>query len=192
MTETYQLPYQEKHPVRGHFYAMTSHNVVLVNGEPARSVEELSPKWGPEPTPVKTAWKEIGGGIQVSGSHKGYPGVVLSREVEFRYRKGWTVRDRVKGGEGKPHTARWHFEYGVEVTEEGGGFVASKGDVRLEIRVTGEGKVRTRLYRDTKWLAKNPTRKGQPVPWVIDATFGAAGNDSLETVFEMLRKVEPR
>ena len=187
MTETYQLPYQEKHPTRGHFYAMTSHNVVLVNGEPARSIEELSPKWGPEPTPVKTVWKEVGGGIHVLGSHKGYLGVKLSREVEFRYRKGWTVQDRVQGGEGKPHVARWHFEYGVEVVEAGDGFVAKAGDVRLGICITGEGKVQTRLYRDTRWLGKNPTRAGQPVPWVLDATFGGSGDDGLETRFEILR-----
>ncbi len=187
MTETYQLPYQEKHPTRGHFYAMTSHNVVLVNGEPARSIEELSPKWGPEPTPVKTTWEEAGGGIRVSGLHKGYLGVKLSREVAFRYRKGWTIRDRVKGGEGRPHVARWHFEYGVEVVEEDGGLVAEKGDARLGIRITGEGKVRTRLYRDTKWLGKNPLRKGQPVPWVLDVTFGGTEEDTLETQFAILK-----
>ena len=208
MSETYQLPYQEKHPTRGHFYAMTSHNVVLVNGQPARSIEELSPKWGPEPIPVVTEWKEIGGGIQVTGSHKGYPGVKLSRKVAFRYRKGWTVRDRVEGGSGKPHVARWHFEYGVEVVQENGRFVAERGGVRLGVRVSCDGMMRTRLYRDTRWLAKNPLRngprvpwvldvalnttvddvfEGQPVPWVLDVTFGGTGDDSLETVFENLK-----
>ena len=207
MSETYQLPYQEKHPTRGHFYAMTSHNVVLVNGQPARSIEELSPRWGPEPIPVRRSWREIRGGIHVSGSHRGYPGVRVSREVEFRYRKGWKVQDRVKGGEGRPHVARWHFEYGVDVVQENAGFVAEKGGVRLGIRVSGAGKMRTRLYRDARWLEQNPLRKGsrvpwvldvalnttvddvfegQPVPWVLDASFGGTGDDALETVFDLL------
>jgi len=166
---------------------MTSHNLVLVEGQPARSIESLAPrsKWGAEPIPVETTWEEIAGGIRVAGVHTGYPGVRLSREVVFRYRKGWTVRDRVEGRVEKPHIARWHFEYGVDVTEEDGGFVATRGPVRLGIRVSSEGTAR--LYRDTEWLGENPLRPGEPAPWVLDVTFGGMGDDTLETHFEILQ-----
>ena len=166
---------------------MTSHNLVLVNGEPLRSIASLSENWRVPPTPVETEWEEVKGGIRVASAHRGYPGVTLSREVTFQHRKGWTVRDRVGGGEGKPHIARWHFEYGVDVEKTEDGFVATRGKVRLGIRIGGEGKVRSRLRRDTRWLGKNRLRPGEPAPWVIDATFGGAGDDVLETRFEILK-----
>ena len=171
----------------GHFYAMTSHNVVLPGGEPLRSIASLTPTWGVTPTPVETEWEEIAGGIRVVSAHEGYPGVRLSREVVFRHGKGWIVRDRVKGGAGKPHVARWHFEYGVEVAKDEDGFVATRGKARLRIAVSPEGKVRARCYRDNRWLRRNPIRPGEPAPWVLDVRFGGAGDDLLKTQFEILR-----
>ena len=172
--------------IRGHLYAMTSHNVVLVGGEPARTVASLVPSWGPEPTPVKTEWEAHDHGVRVKGLHRGYPEFRLSREIDFCHRKGWTVRDEVRGREGRPHIARWHFEYGVEVTEEGGRFVAVKGRARVGIRVAADGKHRARLYRDTRWLGKNPMRPDEPAPWVLDVEFGGTGKDWLETEFRIL------
>ncbi len=176
----------KKRAGRGHLYAMTSHNVVLVGGQPARSIKSLISSWGPEPTPVETSWKKIKGGIHVVSAHQGYPGVTLSREITFRHRRGWTVRDRVKGSAGKPHVARWHFEYGVEVIEEEERFVAVRGKARLGIHVASEGNFRTRLYRDRKWLGSNPLHPDHPAPWVIDVRFGGTGDDAFETRFEIL------
>jgi hypothetical protein len=190
MTELYSFLNQDRcfgtRP-RGHFYAMTSHNLVLVEGQPARSIESLAPRteWGAEPIPVQTTWEKIAGGIRVVGVHTGYPGVTLSREVVFRYRKGWILRDRVEGRVEKPHIARWHFEYGVVVTEEDGGFVATRGQARLGIRVSPEGTAR--LYRDMEWFGENPLRPDEPAPWVLDVTFGGTGDDILETHFEILK-----
>ncbi|MDP6779764.1 MAG: heparinase II/III family protein [Candidatus Latescibacteria bacterium] len=172
--------------VRGHFYAMTSHNVVLVNGEPARSVRSLVSSWGPKPTPVRTEWEAHDRGVRVRCAHRGYPDTRLSREIDFEHKKGWTVRDEVRGAEGKPHIARWHFEYGVEISEEDGCFVAERGRARLEIRFAAEGRCRARLYRDTRWLGKNPMRPGEPAPWVLDVRFGGTGRDWLETEFRIL------
>ena len=174
-------------PIRGHFYAMTSHNVVLVGGEPARSIQSLIRRWGPEPTPVRTRYTEDGDGMRVRSSHKAYPGVTLTREVAFRHKKGWAVRDRVQGKTTKPHIARWHFEYGVEVEKTSNGFKAKGDQVALRIEVSAEGKVRTRLYRDNRWLRKNPQRPGEPAPWVLDVTFGGAGDDVLETEFAIIK-----
>ena len=50
-----------------------------------------------------------------------------------------------------------------------------------------EGRARTRLYRDSRWLKKNPQRPGEPAPWVLDVTFGGAGDDALETEFAIER-----
>lgn len=190
MTELYSFLNQDKYfgtKRRGHFFAMTSHNLVLVEGEPLRSIESLAPrnKWGAEPVPVKVKWEEVPGGIDVKGTHTGYPGVRLSREVEFRYGKGWTVRDRVDGKVGKPHIARWCFEYGADVEATEDGFVAERDGVRLAIRFLSPGKMRPRLRRDTKWLGKNPQRPGAPAPWVIDVRFGGEGKDELVTAFEI-------
>ncbi len=178
----------KKRASRGHLYAMTSHNVVLVGGQPARSIESLISRWGPKPTPVQTHWQKIHNCIRVASAHQGYPGVTLSREVTFRFRRGWTVRDRVEGDAGRPHVARWHFEYGVEVIEEEGCFVAVRGNARLVIRLDSEEKVRTRLYRDNKWLRNNPLYPNEPAPWVFDVHFGGAGDDTLETHFDIIKR----
>jgi len=105
----------------------------------------------------------------------------------FRHGKGWAVRDRVEGGGGRPHVARWHFEYGVDVTREGDGFVAVRGRARLRVVARSEGKARARLYRDRRWLGRNPLRPGEPAPWVLDVAFGGSGDDLLETRFEIVR-----
>ena len=175
--------------MRGHYFAMTSHNLVLVDGEPVRTIESLAPRsrYGAEPIPVKVSWEETEGGVQVRGTHKGYPGVRLSRDVAFRYRKGWTVCDRVAGKVKKPHIARWCFEYGVEVEETDNGVVAERDGVRLAIRCSSPEKMRPRLRRDTRWLGNNPIRPGEPAPWVIDVRFGGTGKDELVTEFEILR-----
>lgn len=178
----------QKRLIRGHFYAMTSHNVVLVGGEPLRSPASLASSWGPAPTPVQTEWEEGDDGVRVASSHEGYPGVRLSREVVFRHGKGWVVRDRVEGSARKPHVARWHFEYGVEVVEQEGLLVATRGQARLRIGLSSQGKVRARLYRDRKWLGKNPLRPEEAAPWVLDVRFGGSGDDLLETRFDILSK----
>jgi hypothetical protein len=169
---------------RGHFYAMTSHNVVLVGGLPARSLEDLVPSWGPDPTPVEIDFSENASSVSVNGAHRAYPDVRVEREVAFRFRKGFTVRDRVEGAESEPHIARWHFEYGVEVQRDGTGFIAkfARGALRVS---TSEGG-RARLYRDNRWLRRNPARPGEAAPWVLDVKFGGEGKDELETRFEIV------
>ena len=171
--------------IRGHFYAMASHNVVLAHGESARSARSLIASWGPEPTPVKAAWETEDRGAWVRGAHRGYPDTTLTREINFVHKKGWTVRDEVRGAEGKPHVARWHFEYGVEVREEEGRYVAERGRARVEVRLVADGKCRPRLYRDTRWLGRNPMRPDEPAPWVLDVRFGGTGRDWLETEFTL-------
>jgi len=193
MTGMYNFVQQDRYrnhaaPLRGHFHAMTSHNLVLVGGRPLRSIEDLARDWRVEPTPVQTAWEEVKGGVRVVSAHRGYPGVKLSREVVFLYRKGWRVRDRMEGGGSGPHVCRWHFEYGVDVAKGDGGFVATRREARLGIRVSAEGRARTRLYRDTRWLRKNPLRPGELAPWVLDVTFGGTGDGWVETCFEVLKK----
>jgi hypothetical protein len=172
--------------IRGHYRAMTSHNVVLVEGEPVRSVSQLGEDWKVEPTPVMTDWHRTSGGVQVSSSHRGYRGRLATREVEFRYRKGWTVRDRVSGKTSRAHVTRWHFEYGVEVAETDEGFEARAEGVRVGIRVEGD-RVRSRLYRDNRWLGKNPLRPGEAAPWVLDLRFRGAGDSAVETMFTVLK-----
>jgi hypothetical protein len=196
MSELKQHVHQDRYygtRKRGHFFAMTSHNLVLVGGEPAESIESLAPRgrYGAYPIPVKATWEQIDGGIHAKGTHRGYEGVTLSREVTFQYRKGWTVVDRVKGHVGKANIARWHFEYGVDVEADEEGFVATCGKVRLGIRMSSDGGCRPRLRRDTRWLGKNPLRPGVPAPWVIDARFGGKGDDCLTTTFDIL-KANPR
>jgi hypothetical protein len=197
MTELYSYLNQDRYfgsKRRGHFFAMTSHNLVLVEGEPLRSIESLAPrgKWGAEPVPVKVRWKEVDGGMEVKGTHTGYPDVRLSREIAYRYGKAWTVTDRVEGKGQKAHLARWCFEYGVDVEETEEGFLAERDGVRLLVRCSSPGKARPRLYRDNKWLGKNPQRPGEPAPWVIDVRFGGSGKDELTTVFEIVRTRKPR
>ncbi len=194
MSELYGYLSQDRYfgtKKRGHFFAMTSHNVVLVEGEPLRSIEYLAPrnKWGAEPVPTRVAWEDVDGGVHAKGTHRGYEGITLSREVTFQYRKGWTVVDRVKGPVEKAHIARWHFEYGVDVEESDYGFVATCGKVRLGIRVASDGGCRARLRRDNRWLGKNPLRPGEPAPWIVDVRFGGEGNDALTTEFGILKPV---
>ena len=172
--------------IRGHYHAMTSHNVVLAGGEPIRSVSQLGENWKVEPTPVDTEWCEDDGGVRVASSHRGYPRLKVTREVRFRYRKGWTVRDRVTGKTTQAHVTRWHFEYGVEVTQTDGGFEACADGVRLGIRLEGE-RMRARLYRDNRWLEKNPLRPGESAPWVLDLRFGGTGDDAVETEFTIMK-----
>ena len=195
MTELYSFLNQDRYfgtKKRGQFFAMTSHNLVLVEGEPLRSIESLAPrnKWGAEPVPVKVKWETIDGGMHVLGSHRGYPGVRLSREINYRYGRSWTVTDRVAGMVKKGHIARWCFEYDVDVEETDAGFVAERDGVRLGVRFSSAGKARARLRRDTRWLGSNPQRPGVPAPWIIDVRFGGAGKDELTTVFEILKVQE--
>ena len=196
MTELYSYLNQDRYfgtKKRGQFFSMASHNLVLVEGEPLRSIESLAPrnKWGAEPVPVKVVWKPVDGGIEVRGTHRGYPGVRLSREIAYRYGKSWAVRDRATGEAGRPPISRWCFEYGVKVEETDDGFVAEREGVRLGIRCVSSGrtggKAKARLYRDKKWLGNNPQRPGEPAPWVIDVRFGGTGKDELVTEFEILR-----
>ena len=172
--------------IRGHYHAMTSHNVVLAGGEPIRPVSQLAENWKVEPTPVQTEWRNTDGRIQIVSSHRGYRGLTVTREVRFRHRKGWTVRDQVKGKTARSHVTRWHFEYGVEVEETDGGFEACAAGVRLGIRLEGEG-VRARLYRDNRWLRMNPLRPGEAAPWVLDLRFGRTGDDAVETEFTIVK-----
>jgi hypothetical protein len=192
MTELYSYLNQDRYfgtKKRGHFFAMTSHNLVLVGGEPVRSIESLAPrgKWGAEPIPVKVSWEKTDNGMHVLGTHRGYPGLKLSRDIVYRYGKSWTVCDRVAAKATKGHIARWCFEYGVEVEEEENGFIAKRDGVRLAIRCSSPGKAKARLRRDTRWLGNNPLRPGEPAPWVIDVRFGGEGKDELTTEFEILQ-----
>jgi hypothetical protein len=184
---------------RGHFFAMSSHNLVLVHGRPARSEESLAPRtsWGAVPIPVDLRRRRLPDGVRAVGSHTGYPGYHLARSVTFRHGKGWEIVDRVSVGEpeaGAPaqragtrtHLARWHFEYGVEVSAEDGEYVARRGGVGLRISVEGPGKVAPRLYRDENWLGRNPLRPGAPAPWMLDVRFGRGGDAELTTVMEIL------
>ncbi len=176
MTELYRVVNTQKvlgTSLHSHHYTMPSHNVVLVGGEPAHPNEAQWYKQRREPTAVKASWQKTSGGVCVSSTHKAYPGVKVLREVVFSHRKGWKVTDRVQGARGKPHILRWHFEYGVDVIKEaGGGFVAERDGIRLSIHLKAVGKMRKRLYRDTRWLGKNPLRPGEPAPWVLDVAFG--------------------
>ena len=198
---------------RGHFFAMTSHNLVLVHGRPARSEESLAPRtsWGAVPIPVEVRWRHLPDGVRAEGAHTGYPGYHLARRVTFRHGKGWEIVDRVCEAEAdasarshpggmqpqqhpapirtrgkRSHLARWHFEYGVEVTEEDGSYVARRDGVGLRISVSGPGKVTPRLHRDEKWLGRNPQRPGEPAPWVLVVRFGRGGDGELTTVMKIL------
>jgi len=186
MTEMYQILNQERYRGtvwRGHLYAMTSHNVVLVHGQPLHTPAELAGQWGPEPIPVECTWTRTHAGIRLESEHAGYPATTLSRQVDFQYRRGWTVVDTVAGNPGRPHRARWHFEYGVEVSRSGSGFVAEAGGTRLAITIQARGRRRTHLRRDRQLLGHNPLRPGTPAPWVLEVYFGGQGDDLLETSF---------
>ncbi len=167
--------------IRGHFYAMTSHNLVLVGGEPLHPIRELIPSWGPEPTVVTADWRATASGVHVSGSHRGYPEHRVSREVSFHHRTGWEIKDQVMGQKGKPHILRWHFEYGVEAAMKDGILIAQREHAKIHMEVEESGRCKSRLYRDKRWLGKNPLRPGMPAPWVLDVRFGGAGDDWVVT-----------
>lgn len=197
MTELYSYLNQDRYfgtRRRGHFFAMTSHNLVLVRGEPRQSLESLAPRsaWGAVPIPTTTRWRRLPQGVRVSGEHTGYQGVRLSRQITFQHGQSWEIVDRVQEeAAGRPasrktHVCRWHFEYGVDVTEESEGFVAAREGVSLLIRFSGDGKLRTRLHRDDKWLGRNPRRPDEPPPWIIDVRFGITGDDTLTTHAQIL------
>ena len=107
-------------------------------------------------------------------------------ELEPWQRDGWEVSDSLKGAPGRPHIARWHFEYGVEVVEEGDVLVATRGGAGLRMLFGGQSRVK--LYRDDRWLGKNPFRRGEAVPWVVDVYFRGSGQDRLVTRFDILRR----
>ncbi len=176
-------PQAQAQLIRGHFYAMTSHNLDLVGGEPLHTIRSLIPSWGPEPTPVDAEWESLNSGVHISGRHSGYEGVELSREVTFRHTTGWEVRDRVFGQVSKPHIIRWHFEYGVEVEENEDHLIARSDHAALRILYESNSKTKSRLYPDKKWLGRNPLRPGALAPWVLDVRFGGSGDDSVITRF---------
>jgi len=74
----------------------------------------------------------------------------------------------------------------VKVKEGSEGFVATREGVSLSFHFRSEGKLRTRLYRDEKWLGHNPRRPGEPAPWIIDVRFGGTGDDTLISLAEIL------
>lgn len=164
----------------GQLYAMTSHNVVLVAGQPLRSPRDLAGRHGAPPIPVRARVRSGAGLACVVARHAGYPGVRVARAVRFVHGRGWTVVDSVRGAPEGRHTARWHFEYGVEVKRAGRSFVARKGAARLLICAAAPGGCRTRLYRDSRWMGRNPLRPGVPAPWVLDIRFAG---ERLETAF---------
>jgi hypothetical protein len=165
---------------------MKSHNVALVAREPLRPDDELIGSWGAAPVPVRVETFPTPGGVHVVASHNGYGDVTLAREVRFRSRSGWTVEDRVTGSRATAHILRWHFEYGVEIEETGDGYLASKDGVELGLTFTAPSRFRVRAYRNEKWLKPNLKRKGAPFPWVLDITFGGAGDDWIETRLDIL------
>lgn len=194
MTELYSYLNQDRFfgsKARGHFFAMTSHNVVLVRGEPARSLESLAPRssWGAVPIPTETRWRRIQGGVRARGSHCGYPGVVLCRQVTFMYGRGWEIVDRVLDEDSRTdrrsHLCRWHFEYGVQVTVDGDEYLARRAGTALRIGFTSGQRLRPRLYRDERWLGRNPVRENEPAPWILEARFGGTGDDWLTTNMEI-------
>ena len=166
--------------VRQQFYDAASHNVVLVGGPRKLSTPDR-PTWGVVPEPVTTRWTETGDSVRVSCCQERATGATVVREVLFRHRRGWTVRDGVAGVPGARCVARWHFEYGVAVTREGRLFLAQAGQAVLAVGCTSDGPIQTRLYRDGRWLGKNPRRPGEPAPWALDVTF----DGRLVTVFEI-------
>jgi len=169
--------------LRAHFRAMTSHNVVLGGGEPLHSLQQVGNSGVSEIISVDVGWSESPDGVCAKAAHEDYPGTRLSREVAFRHGEGWTVTDRVKGDASEPHVARWHFEYGVEVAEEGGEFVARRDGVALRMAFEAPGGASARLYRD-QWLDDcNPRRPGKRGPWVLDVAFGGTGDDELYSEF---------
>lgn len=190
LSELYNLVHQAQYKnlrLSGHFYAMTSHNLVLVAGEPAHPLEPLMGKYRVQAAPVEAAWEKTPTGVRIAGSHSAYPGVRLVRKVVFDYGKRWTVTDEVRGAAAGPHKARWHFNYGVEVIRQGNTFLARKGEASLVMRFSTPGRIRRRLYRDWRWLGQSPLRPGEPAPWVLEVIFGGTGNDRLDSVFEILK-----
>jgi len=184
MTELYSVLNTDRYKAgaaRSHFYEMSSHNVVLVNGKPARPLTAFM-SFGLDPIPVESGWTEVPGGIDAWGRHRGYAGVCVERKIAVEHKKIWAVVDTVKGAAEGPHIARWHFEYGVEVSSDGPAFMARADKACLRIELVSDGPLRPRLRRDNRWLRNNPLRPGQPVPWVLDVAFHAC----LGTIFEIV------
>ena len=174
-------------PLRGYTYSMESHNVVLVGSKPVSPLASFIDCWGVDPIAVKSEWNEIGGGVCLKGSHEGYKGVKLTRKMDFNFRKGWTVRDQIEGKVKKPHILRWHFEYGVEVTKEGGVFIASRGGRGLKLSFSGNVISQKKLYRNDKWMRHTLSSGRRATPWIIDVYFGEGSGDWVTTDLEIMR-----
>ncbi len=167
---------------------MESHNVVLAGSRPARTVASLIDSWGVAPIPVTCDWEEIPGGVRFRAFHEGYAGVKLSRQIEFQFRRGWTVRDCVDGFCGQPHIQRWHFEYGVEIEKSGKGYIAAKGKACLAISFLAKSELSARAYRNEGWMPKSVRPADEPAPWVLDIQFGGGDHDCITTDFHIVPK----
>ena len=102
LTEIYVTVNEQRYrgsALRGAFYAMTSHNVVLVDGKVVHDPEYLSDRWGPPPIPCEVAVSEYAKGCLIEASHEGFEGVRLSREVLFEHERGLDGA-RPRGGRG--------------------------------------------------------------------------------------------
>jgi hypothetical protein len=174
-------------PLRGYTYSMESHNVVLVGSNPVSPLASFIDSWGVDPIPVKSEWNEIGEGVCLKASHEGYNGVKLTREMDFNFRKGWTVRDHIEGKAKAPHVLRWHFEYGVEVKKEGESFVATRGGRGLKLSFSGKVIHQKKLYRNDKWMGNTLSSAGRATPWVIDVYFGEGSGDWVTTDLKIMR-----
>lgn len=165
-----------------YFRGYASHNVVLAGGVPE---ESQPPHYQGEPVSVDLAWKRRRDGIDARASRLLRNGGKLSREVEFRHRRGWTVRDTVLDSPGKPHRLLWHFEHGVELTRDGDFFLACSGNDGLRISFESPGRLRTRMRRE-KTMGTSLGWSGPDRPWILEVGFGGTPADEIITRFEIL------
>lgn len=99
-------------PQRGYMYNMSSHNTVLVHGNPVQNDRFFALKWGvmrPD-TPVERFISQEEG-CYVSAYHEAYGFCRHTRKVLSCREKGFLIHDCIRGGDRVPdtHIQRWNL-----------------------------------------------------------------------------------
>lgn len=97
---------------RGYMYNMSSHNTVLVYGEPIQPDCMFASKWGViRPNTPVTRFETEKEGCYAEACHDGYTHCRHIRKILSCRSKGFLIRDEIMGGNRieKAHIQRWHL-----------------------------------------------------------------------------------
>lgn len=161
---------------RGYMYNMSSHNTVLVYGQPVQPDAIYNAKWGvlrPD-SPVR-AFATAPQGCYVRATHDAYTHCRCQRSVLASRRKGFLISDVVLGGNRlqAPHLQRWHLMPGVVCTQlDHRTLLLEQNGARALLRWCGSPTLR--LYRD-EFLSPLAAPAPEQLALTIDAAFQEEG-----------------